>query len=303
MVFLKEEDVRRLFPMRDAVRVMRETFEALASGEAANQPRRRLQAPTGAVLHSLGGWWKGYLGTKVYAAHVKHGAHFLVWLCDAQTAKPLALLEANHLGQIRTGAASGYATSLMAPPDASTLAVIGSGFQAWTQLEAVLAVRSIEQVRVYSRSEEKRTKFAAEARAAFGLDISAAASAEAAVRDADIIATATWSKDPVFDAAWVKPGAHINAAGSNQAQRRELPADIVHAARWIVVDSLEQARIEAGDLLMAGDLDRMPLVELQNWGTRERRPTDTTIFKSIGLGVEDVAAAAFVYRRYSGELN
>lgn len=303
MVFLREEDVQRLLPMRDAVAVMRETFEALAAGEAGNHPRHRLYVPTGAVLHSLAGWWKGYFGTKVYATHVKHGAHFLVWLCDAATAEPLALLEANHLGQIRTGAASGYATDIMAPREASTLAVIGSGFQSWTQLEAVLAVRRIEQVRVYSRTEDKRTRFAAEAQAAFGVDITAAASAEAAVRDADIIATATWSKDPVIEAAWVKPGAHINAAGSNQAQRREIPADLVHSARWIAVDSLEQARIEAGDLLLAGDLDKMPIVELQDWGTRSRGARDTTIFKSIGLGVEDVAAAAFVYRRYSGADN
>ena len=164
----------------------------------------------------------------------------------------------------------------------------------------MLVVREIQQVRVYSRSEEKRTKFAAEAKAAFGVDVVASASAEAAVRDADIIATATWSKDPVIEEAWVKPGAHINAAGSNQAQRREIPAELVHRARWIAVDSLEQARLEAGDLLLAGDLDKMPIVELKDWGKRERGASDTTIFKSIGLGVEDVAAAAFVYERYSG---
>ena len=300
MLFLKEEDVERLFPMRDAVGVMRATFEALAAGEAGNQPRRRLFVPTGAVLHSLGGWWKNYFGTKVYAVHVKHGAHFLVWLCEASTAEPLALIEANHLGRIRTGAASGYATDIMAPAAASSLAVIGSGFQAWTQLEAILTVRPITQVRVFSRSEENRTRFAMEAKIAFGVDVAATSTAEAAVRDADIIVTATWSKDPVLDAAWVKPGAHINAAGSNQAQRRELPAGLVHSARWIAVDSLEQARIEAGDLLLAGDLDKMPLVELQNWPGHERGSRDTTIFKSLGLGVEDVAAAGFVYERYSG---
>jgi ornithine cyclodeaminase/alanine dehydrogenase-like protein (mu-crystallin family) len=297
MLFLREDDVRRLLPMKEAVAVMRQMFESLAAGEAANQPRRRLVTPTGVVLHSLAGWWKGYVGTKVYVTHVQHGAHFLVWLCDATMARPLALLEANALGQIRTGAASGYATDLMAPQDVRTLGVIGAGFQAWTQVEAVLAVRAIEEVRVYSRSGEKRTRFAGQVTEVLKVTAKAVDSAEAAVRGADVVATATWAKDPVLEAGWVKPGAHINAVGSNQANRRELPGDLVARARWIAVDNLEQARLEAGDLLLAGNLDHMPVVELAAWGTRRREAHDLTIFKSIGLGVEDVAVAAHVYEK------
>src|SRR6266567_1328608 len=136
MLHLTESDVKTLLPMNECIRLMRSTFEALRDGTAQNQPRRRLILKTGSVLHSLAGAYGEYFGTKFYATNPKHGAHFLFALYDAATAEPLALLEANHLGQIRTGAASGYATDLLANPDADTLAAIGSGFPAPTQVEA-----------------------------------------------------------------------------------------------------------------------------------------------------------------------
>src|SRR5579871_5026449 len=160
MLYLSEADVQQLLPMREAVDVMRRTFEALAQGRAQNQPRRRLVLETGSVLHSLAGAYGNYFGTKFYSTNPRYGAHFYFMLYDARTATPLALMEANHLGQIRTGAASGYATDVMANPKASVLGIIGSGFQAKTQLDAVRAVRKIETVRVWSRSEEKRRAFA-----------------------------------------------------------------------------------------------------------------------------------------------
>src|SRR5215469_15387311 len=139
-----------------AVRLMRETFEQLRTGAAQNQPRRRLILPTGTVLHSLAGAWGKYLGTKVYASNPRHGAYFFFLLFDAETALPLAYMEANHLGQIRTGAASGYATSILASPEAETLAVIGTGFQARTQLAAIREVRELRDIRVWSRNETNR---------------------------------------------------------------------------------------------------------------------------------------------------
>src|SRR5262249_29585884 len=154
------------------------------------------------------------------------------------------------LGQIRTGAASGYATSLLAREDAAILGIIGSGFQARTQLAAMRAVRPIRQVKVWSRSEDKRRAFGSE------LDAVAVNTAEQAVRGADIVITATNSKEPVLDAGWISPGTHINAMGSNQAQRRELPAELVLRADLIAVDSIEQARLESGDLLLALDPSR-----------------------------------------------
>src|SRR5271163_5086036 len=162
MLYLSEEDVRELLPMPEAIGVMRSAFQALAQGRAINQPRRRLILDTGAMLHSMAGSYENYFGTKIYSTHPRYGAHFLFLLFDAQTGNPLAQMEANHLGQIRTGAAGGYATDLLANPEADSLGVIGSGFQARTQIEAIRAVRPIKTVRVWSRSEEKRRKFADE---------------------------------------------------------------------------------------------------------------------------------------------
>ncbi len=300
MLYLTEEEVRRLLPMNECVRLMRETFEALAAGTAINQPRRRLYLPTGAVMHQMAGAIGKYFGTKIYAVHVKHGANFFFHLFDAVTAKPLALMEANSLGQIRTGAASGYATDLLARPDSANLGVIGSGFQARSQIEAILQVRPIDEIRVFSRNEERRRRFAGECEEAFHVPVRAADTAEDAVRFADILVTATFSKDPVLEAGWVRPGTHVNAMGSNNAQRRELPADLIAQAAVIAVDSIEQSRMEAGDLLLAWsdkDWQTPRLIELEDVSSGRRNPVDITIFKSNGLGVEDVAAGAFVYEK------
>jgi ornithine cyclodeaminase/alanine dehydrogenase-like protein (mu-crystallin family) len=292
MLYITEEEVRRLLPMPEAVRLMRETFEALAAGKAMNQPRRRLILPTGSVLHQMAGATARYFGTKYYAANLKHGVYFFFHLFDSETAKPLALMEADFLGQIRTGAASGYATDLLARPDASVLAVIGSGFQAKSQIDAIRCVRHIREIRVWSRNAANREAFAAETGAVN------CASAEEAVRGCDILVTATFSKDPVVQSEWVSEGTHINAMGSNQAQRREIPADLLARASVVAVDSIEQARIEAGDLLLAWneqDWQSPRLVELPH--AARTSPDQITLFKSIGLGVEDVAVGGYVYER------
>ncbi len=294
MLFITEDQVKENLPMDQCIRLMRETFEQLRSGAAQNQPRRRMFLPTGTVLHSMAGAWGKYLGTKVYATNPRHGAaYFFFLLFDAETARPLAQFEANHLGQIRTGAASGYATDLLARKGASTLAIIGSGFQARTQLAAMRGVRELRDVRVWSRNEKNRYSFAVETGAR------AVNSAQDAVRGADIVVTATWSKDPVIEADWIAPGTHVNAMGSNQAQRREIPADLVARADLIACDSIEVAKIEAGDLILAKvDWNDPRIADLARV---ERRPPGDpiTIFKSCGLGVEDVAAAAYVYEKLS----
>ncbi|HML16459.1 MAG TPA: ornithine cyclodeaminase family protein [Bryobacteraceae bacterium] len=292
MLFINEQQVRENLPMAEAVRLMREVFLALRTGDAQNQPRRRLFLPTGTVLHSMAGAWGKYLGTKVYATNARHGAaYFFFLLFDAETARPLAQIDANQLGQIRTGAASGYATALLSEPGASTLAIIGSGFQARAQLDAIREVRQLGDVRVWSRSPEKRYSFAVETRTR------AVESAEEAVRGADIVVTATWAKDPVLESAWISPGTHINAMGSNQAARRELPADLIARADLIAVDALDVAQIEAGDLILAEvDWDDPRIYELaQVTGRPDGDPV--TIFKSCGLGVEDVAVAAYLYEK------
>jgi alanine dehydrogenase len=288
MFYFTESDVQELLPITEAIRLMRLAFEALKIGRANNQSRRRLILESGSVLHSMAGAVGSYFGTKFYSTNPRYGAHFYFFLYDAKTAQPLAMMEANYLGQIRTGAASGYATDLLANPKASTLAIIGSGFQARTQLEAIRAVRPIHAVRVWSRSEEKRRKFAEEC------SVTAADSAEEAIRGADIVATATNAKDPVLESNWISDGALVNAMGSNVATRRELPADLVKRAALVAVDSLEQARIEAGDLILADSWSNV--VELKDVEPHYD-PNRVTIFKSIGLGIEDVAAGAFIYER------
>jgi alanine dehydrogenase len=304
ILYLTEDDVRELLPVARAIELMRIAFARLAAGEAINQPRHRLILPTGSVLHYMAASDGRYYGAKIYATNPRRGAHFTFLLYRAEDAQPLALIEANYLGQIRTGAASGLATQLMARPDAATLAIIGSGFQAHTQLEAMLDVRPITEVRVWSRNPVRRGAFAEATIARFGKLVHAVETAREAVAGADIVVTATFAKDPVLEAEWVAPGAHINAMGSNQAGRREIPADLVRRADRIAVDSLEQARIESGDLLLAfqdEDWNSPKLVELKDIvagkAAARAHPVDITLFKSNGLALEDVIAAGDIYER------
>src|SRR4051794_5918833 len=163
MLYLTESDVLNLLPMSDCLPLMRTAFERLASGEALNQPRRRLTLPTKSTLHYMAASDGQYFGAKVYSTNPGHQPHFLFLLYRAADAELLAIIEANHLGQIRTGAASGYATQLLARPDSRTLAVIGSGFQARTQVAAIrAAMPGVDYIRVWSRSAEKREAFARE---------------------------------------------------------------------------------------------------------------------------------------------
>ena len=296
MLFLTESEVRELLPMAKAIELMDGLFHRLAAGESQNHPRRRLMLSTGSVLHYMAGADGAYFGTKVYSSNPRHGAYFFFLLYRAADAKPLAIFEANYLGQIRTGAASGYATRLLAREDAAILGVIGSGFQAETQIAAIRAVRPIRQVKVWSRSEEKRRTFARECEAV------ATHSAEEAVRGADIVVTATSSREPVLADAWIAPGVHVNAMGSNQSQRRELPGELILRADLIAVDSLEQARMESGDLLLALDTNHWGpnIMELKDVNARPSA-TAITIFKSNGIAAEDVASAGYIYERALAE--
>jgi ornithine cyclodeaminase/alanine dehydrogenase-like protein (mu-crystallin family) len=299
MFYFTEDEVKELLPMDAAIGAVENAFRRLAEKTAINHPRRRLILPTGSVLHYMAAGGTEYFGAKVYSTHPKHGAHFLFLLYRSDDAKPLAIFEANRLGQIRTGAASALATRYMAREDARTLGVIGSGFQARSQLEAMRAVRQLESVRVWSRTPEKRDRFARECGA------EAAGTAEEAVRGADIVVTATYSREPVLEAEWISPGTHINAMGSNQATRRELPAQLIAHASRIAIDSVEQGRMESGDLLMAVETDWDSIIELQEIvaGNQQGRasPDEITIFKSNGLAIEDVAAAAYIFEQAQGQ--
>jgi ornithine cyclodeaminase/alanine dehydrogenase-like protein (mu-crystallin family) len=289
VLYLNEEEVRQLLPMPACIDMMRKAFEEMRAGRTRNQARRRLILDTGSVLHQMAGSFGRYFVTKIYSSNRKYGVLQMInLLYDAETGKPLAYLEANNLGMIRTGAASGYATDLLAAPDASVVGLIGSGWQARGQVEAMRAVRPIKEIRVWSRKTENAQAFAKE----FGCV--AVESAEAAVRDAPIVITATSSKDPVIEGSWIKPGTLINAMGSNVANRREIPEDVMRAAGRVVVDDLEQAKIEAGDIIMADSWANV--VELKNVD-RGHDAAHVTIFESLGIAVEDAAAAGYVYEQ------
>jgi alanine dehydrogenase len=287
MLYLTEADVQQLLPMKACIQAVRVAFEELHAGKAQNQPRRRLTLPTGTVLHALAGTCGGRLGTKIYSTNGRHGNfEFFFLLFDAETGKTLAMMQASELGCIRTGAATGYAADLLAAPDASVLGIIGTGYQARRQVEAVRAVRPIRSVRAWSRRREPLEQFCKEVNAV------PSESAEAAVRGAEIVVTATNAKDPVLAADWIRPGTFIAAVGSNQGNRREIPADLLSAAGLVAVDSLEQAKVEAGDLVLAHSWENV--IELQDVKAGYD-PKRVSIFESLGLGVEDVAAGSYVY--------
>jgi ornithine cyclodeaminase/alanine dehydrogenase-like protein (mu-crystallin family) len=299
MRFYAEDEVRRILPMKAAIDVLRRAFTDFAHGKAKHQPRRRLHLETGAVLHTMTGACGQYFGSKVYATHAKHGAWFTVLLFDAETAKPLAQFEANWLGQIRTGAVSGLAVEVLSPNRPLRVGCIGSGFQAQSQLEAIAAVRQIESVRVWSRREEKRQPFAQTMEGLLGAEVTVAASAADTARAADILVTATWAKDPVLEDADVKDGTLVLAMGSNNPQRRELPAELVRRS-IVVVEDKEACRIEAGDLILAfGEDDWNRVVELKDVITNQlpQRTGQTTVFKSVGIGLSDIAVAGWIYEQ------
>jgi ornithine cyclodeaminase/alanine dehydrogenase-like protein (mu-crystallin family) len=287
MLYLTESEVHQLLPMRTCIDLLRRAFEEQREGMAHNQIRRRLVLPTGTVLHALAGATSKYLATKVYSTNGKQGTfEFFVILYQAETGEALAIMRGEELGAIRTGAASGYAADLLAPPEANVLGMIGTGFQARTQLEAIRAVRPIQEVRVWSRNRDRVEKFAKENNAI------PAESAEAAIRGAQIVVTATNAKDPVLDASWIEPGTFIAAMGANQGNRRELPTELVTRAGLIAIDSVDQGKIEAGDQILADTWKNV--VELKDV-QRGYDASRITIFESLGIGLEDTAAAGYVY--------
>jgi alanine dehydrogenase len=302
-LYLSEEDVLACLPMSKAIELVEQAFHNLADGTAINHPRRRVILPTGSVLHYMAAGMAEYFGLKAYSVNAKTGAHFEVLLYRSSDGLPLANLEANHLGQIRTGAASGVATKYLAREDASVAGVIGSGFQARTQLEAIANVRRLREVRVWSRKQERREEFARHCSEKLGLNVRATETARECVEGVDIVVTATSSKVPVFESAWIAPGTHVNGTGSNWAERRELPGELVFdKAVLVAVDSVEVAKLESGDLLIplkesGGDI--FPGVELSEIiaGKRPGRTNadQITVFKSNGLAVEDISVAGYLY--------
>src|SRR5271170_4338120 len=301
---LTEADVRRVLTMPMALESVEEAFRRYANGRAILHPRIRLLMPNRSYMHYMAAadFDAGYCGMKIYTS-IRGGAlRFVVALFKAETGKLVALLEADYLGQLRTGAASGVATRLMARQDAKRCGILGSGIQARTQLEAVAAVRKLEEIRVYSRSPERCDAFCREMSLRLGLTVTPAENSESAVREMDIVITATSSSTPVVFGEWLSPEVHINAIGANFPQKRELDEEAVKRCGIIVVDSREQSRLEAGDLIevLGEDAGAWAAVrELADvvTGKLAGRTHDrqVTLFKSNGVAIEDITVAARVY--------
>ncbi len=303
-LYLTEENVQTLVTVKDAISVLEHLFATWAEPSTLNLPRQRARVGQG-VFNLMGAAWgpKQLFGLKAYYGG-GGGGRYHVLLYSAIDGKLQAMIEADNLGQMRTGAASGLATKLLANPTARTLGVIGSGRQAFAQVAAVCAVRPIDKVSVFSRTAEYREAFARKIERELGVAAQAMSFAEAAIGDAEIAITITKSAEPVLRANWLKSGVHVNAAGANAAARREVDAETVLRATVRATDQVLQAQEEAGeyrDLVAAGRLKWQDIVELGDIVTGKavgrRGPADITLFKSLGIALEDVAFADLICRR------
>jgi ornithine cyclodeaminase/alanine dehydrogenase-like protein (mu-crystallin family) len=304
IIVLTEEDVRQILTMDMALEAVEDGLRKYALDEGQNVPRSRVQTDH-ATLHVMSASAKtlGVLGTKLYITS-KKGSHFHVALYDGKAGSLLAFIQADFLGQIRTGAASGVATEYMARPDASEVGLFGSGKQARTQLQAICQVRKITRVQVYSPNEEHRRRFAAEMSHQCQTEVEPVPRPEMAAEDKDIIITATTSREPVLNGNWIAEGTHLNVVGSNFISKAEIDAVAVRCCSSIVVDSKDQARLEAGDFVQALEEGSIHWANIHELGqvivgryTGRAHPEDKTLFKSLGIAIEDVAVAAKVYEK------
>jgi ornithine cyclodeaminase/alanine dehydrogenase-like protein (mu-crystallin family) len=300
---ISEAEVQDVLSMPMAIEAVEEISRKQATGEVVVHPRRRFELPSGGFFHYMAAadFSAGFVAMKQYT-YVRGKLRFLVPLYEMVTGDLLALIEADYMGQLRTGAASGVATKYLARKDARIAAIIGTGGQARTQLEAVAAVRKLESARAYGRDAAKREKFCKEMSERLGIPVHASPSAGDAVRGADIVSTATTASQPVVSGADLAPGAHINAIGANHAHKRELDDEAVASADVIVVDSVEQSRQEAGDLIIAFHGDEICWTGVKKLsevvaGKASGRTSDSemTLFKSNGIASWDLGVAMKVY--------
>jgi alanine dehydrogenase len=302
-LLLSEADVKAILTMPMALELVEASFRRLAEGTAVCHPRRRLQMAPKAIMNYMAASDSagGYMGLKIYTIS-PNGVRFVLPLFNARSGEMCALIEADHLGQMRTGAASGVATRVMARADARTVGVIGTGYQARTQLEAVALARKLEIIRAFGRDAARRVKFANDMTARLGAPVVAVPSAEEAVRESDVVITATTASKPVIEGSWLNPGVHINAIGSNFADKQELDAEALGRCDVIAADWVEQSKIEAGDLIQAfgTDLSRWASVReisdiVAGKAAGRTNQNQITLFKSNGIAIEDVVVAGRIY--------
>ncbi|MCU1241184.1 MAG: hypothetical protein JWO71_1910 [Candidatus Acidoferrum typicum] len=303
MLHISEAEVQQVLTMPMALEAVEEISHKQATREVVNHPRRRFELPSGGFFHYMAAadFTAGFLAMKQYT-FVRGKMRFLVPLYEIASGDLVAMIEADYMGQLRTGAASGVATKYLARRDASVAAIIGTGGQARTQLEAIAAVRKLSSARVYGRNADRRNQFAKEMSQRIGIPVEPVSSSSEAARDAHIICTATTASQPVLHGPDLASGVHINAIGANHAHKRELDDEAVASADVIVVDSIEQSRQEAGDLIIAFKGDEICWTGVKKLsdvvaGRVSGRTSDTevTLFKSNGIAAWDLAVAMRVY--------
>jgi alanine dehydrogenase len=302
-LLLTESDVQSILTMPLAMEAVETSFRRVADGTGVFHPRRRLRMATKGVMNYMAASDSagGYMGLKIYTVSPT-GIRFLVPLFSSQSGELLALIEADFLGQMRTGAASGVATRLLARQDARTIGIVGTGLQSRTQLEAVTQARKPERVHAFGRDPGRREKFAREMTERLAVPVIAVASAEEAVRGADILITATTAAKPIVEGKWIASGTHINAIGVNFPEKAEVDAETVRRSDVITADSVEQSKMEAGDLIQAfaGDESRWASVRELSEVISGKVPGRTnrdqiTFFKSNGIAIEDIVVGGRVY--------
>ncbi len=303
-LLLAESDVESLLRMEEVIAGLETAFAAHGRGDGENRPRHRIQIPH-LTLHVMSAALPaaGVIGLKAYAAG-RGGGRFVVLAWSTETGALEAVIEADRLGQMRTGAASGVATKYMARPRARTVACIGTGWQAESQLEAVCAVRSVDRIFVFGRDAQRREAFARTMAERLRVEVKPASSPERAVGEGEIVITATTAREPVLLGRWLRPGTHVNAVGVNWATKRELDDEAVRRADRIVVDDRAQAVIECGDLipvvqggtLMWDQVHELGEVVVGRYPGRSTED-EITLFESQGLAMEDMATAALLIQR------
>lgn len=303
-LWIGEAEVAELLTMDDAIDVLAGAYQLQAQGLASSMRRAHVREGD-AILHAVGGSLagRGLAGTKTWM-YTPGGASPLLIIFSIADGSVLAVVEAFAMGQMRTAATSGLATRVMAAPDATTLALLGTGKQSFSQAQAVTCVRPIRAVRLFGRRPEPRAKLAARLREELGVEVTEHGDAAEAVAGAEVITAITRSADPYLEGAWLPAGAHVNAVGAIVPSRRELQVDAVARCDLVAADSVAQARDDSGELraaVEAGDLswdDVRDLAEIVDTPPDElRTATDITLFKALGIGLSDVALGAEVLRR------
>jgi ornithine cyclodeaminase/alanine dehydrogenase-like protein (mu-crystallin family) len=300
-IYLAESDIEGLIEMRPAIAVIEEAFRQMALGQAENAPRQRVRSP-GIVLHNMSASaaYLSRIGFKCYTT-TRASGKFLIGLYDGQNGSLLALMEADQIGQIRTAATTGVAIHWMTEPDITELGLFGAGWQARGQLAAAVAVRPIRVAYVYCRDHERRQRFADEMSSDLKIEVIPVDRPQEAAEELPLVITATTSRVPVLHGKWLAEQALVCAIGSNWINRAELDADVITRADHVVCDSIAACRIEAGDFSDAVDrglfdwsraVDLADVVGGMAVGRSRQR---MSLFKSVGLAIEDLALGARLY--------